>query len=135
MFEKLAELVAVALWWLDGMAERLDDEHALLALLRLCAPGRAPRDQHVVALAVREGTEGGLDGPGAVVDEQQLVAHRVAVEVVHRLGWDDGGDGAVGVVHQRLAPTDRIAASGQSPRLEVMMAVRLLLPLFLTCRA
>jgi hypothetical protein len=83
-FQDLAVLVAVAARDLD-QPRRLEDQVALLTF----GPEpvrRAARDDHVVALLVGQLAEDRLERPGALVDEDHLVALAVAEEIVHLLG-------------------------------------------------
>jgi len=60
-----------------------------------------------------------LEGACAFVDENQVVAVGVFVEVVHLLGGARHGEDDILVEHQLHAPCDRVACRGHLARAEV----------------
>ena len=107
MLEQLAVAVAVAVRRLD-LARRVEGQPALRAV-EAEAVGRPARDHDVVVLAVGQRAEDRLHDALALVDEDDLVALAVAVEVV-RLGLRDADpDLDVGVVLQHAAAEHAVA--------------------------
>ena len=111
MLEQLAVVVAVALGRLD-LGRALEVEHPLGAARVGCQPpGRADREDQVVARAVADRPEVRVEQALALVDVEQLVGLAVAVEdgLGHRLGGADDAHHDVAVEEERDPPGHRVA--------------------------
>src|ERR1700728_1119210 len=113
MLEQLSVAIAVALRRLD-LPRGLERQPQLL-VVGAEAIGRPARDHDVVALAVGQGAERGLELAGAAVQEAPLLPPAVAEEALLLLPGAADPDLDVVVVHQRAAPEHRIAARRHLP--------------------
>ena len=115
--DELAVTVAVAGRRLQVPAGGLDDEHPLVApAIREDAPEDAGGDDQVVVRAVAQRSELAVQDPLAVVNEDQLVAVRIAVPVVHRLHRSHDRDAQVRVGQQRHPAPDGVAGRPDARR-------------------
>ena len=126
MLEQLAVVVAIALGRLD-LRRRLEVQHALLrARVRVEPPGRADGQHEVVARPVAQRPEDRVADAAALVDEEHLVGHAVAVEraLGHRAGRPDDAEHDVVVEVQRHPAGHHVAGDGQPSGLGQAMAVQ-----------
>ena len=124
VLEQLPVLVPVAPRRLD-LGHRFDDQEALVAGVHHHAVGGAARQDHVVAGPVGERAEDRLEASGSEVNEVQLVALAVPVEIVHARGGPTDGERDVGVPQQDLPRLDGIGAGPGVAGEQVMVAERL----------
>ena len=125
VLEQLAVVVAIALGRLD-LRRAFEIEHPLLAaLVGREAPGRADREDQVVAWAVADRPEVGVEQALALVDVEHLVRLAVAVEdrLRHRLGRADDAHHDVVVEEQRDPAADRVAVRLDARRIDEAVVV------------
>ena len=125
VLEQLAVVVAVALGRLD-LRRALEVEHPLGApRVGRQPPGRADRQDEVVAGAVADRPEVRVEQALALVDVEQLVGLAVAVEdgLGHRLGGADDAHHDVAVEEERDAPGDRVAVRLDAGRVDQPVVV------------
>ncbi len=125
VLEQLPVVVAVALGRLD-LGRALEVEHPLVdAGVRLESPGRADRQDEVVARSVGDRPEDRVEQARALVDEQHLVRLAVAVEdaVRHRRRRADDTHHDVVVEEQRDAAGDGVAVRRDARRIDEAVVV------------
>ncbi len=125
VLQELPVLVPVALRRLDRRG-RLDDQVALRPGLRVEHVRRPTRDYDVIPGPVVQLPEDRLDPPRSLVDEIEVVALPIAIEVRHLLVRHRDRHRDVRVVEQDDPPTHRIPALLQILRLEMMVPQHLL---------
>ena len=124
MLQQLAVLVAIAPRRLD-LGRALQPQHPLLdARCRHEPIGGADGDDQVVAGAVLDRAEVRLQRARALVHEEHLVRHAVAVVVTHRLRGTDHPERHVRVEEEGHAPGQGVAGRIQVLRVDQVMPMR-----------
>ena len=125
VFEQLPVVVPIALRRLD-LRRRLEVQDPMRArLVRVQPPGRADREDEVVARAIGEVAEDGPAHAAALVDEEHLVGDAVPVELAlgHRLRRTDDAEDDVVVEVQRDPAAHDVAARLEPAGLRQAMTV------------
>ena len=124
VLQQLAVLVAIAPRRLD-LGRALQPQHPLLdARCRHEPIGGADGDDQVVAGAVLDRAEVRLQRARALVHEEHLVRHAIAVVVTHRLRRADHPERHVGVEEERHAPGQRVTGGFERLGVDQVMPMR-----------
>jgi hypothetical protein len=129
VLEKLAKLIPIASGGLNRSSKRLDYQEALLTRFRHRSPGSAPWNNQIITGRIWQQPKGSLQDARTLMHKENLVAHRVTIEVLHGLGWASHTDCAVIVEEHEPASSNRVSTRLYVLSLDEMMPVGRLHPL------